>query len=280
MNFSRSRNQHPGIASGVALLVALGLQLPRWLEEDIEPSCIAVTLNSTANINEEDECDCSPSEPLDGLECKWVEVVRQDVRGRYPWVTYVILTELFVKILPTVLLLTFNFLMADRFYHIVEQRRILRARNFVSGSGQLLAGTDGAGSEVGKAQDGKGLAQNCSLTSLNPGSTRQRSFLVGIKTFSDKDKNIITLLFFLTLIFMLTNIPMAGARIMQAFGQTSLNPLFNCIVNILEVSFAASNFYLYCLCNARIREKVITIQYYLGFWSHLQMTGFITMSVV
>ena len=246
----------------MALLVALFLQLPRWLEEDIEPSCIAVTLNSTAGINEEDECDCSPSEPLDGLECKWVEVVRQDVRGRYPWVTYVILTELFVKILPAVLLLTLNFLMADRFYHIVEQRRILRARNFISGSGQLLPGTEGINCEVAKAQDkdGKGVARNCSLTSLTPGSVHQRrSFLVGIKTFSDKDKNIITLLFFLTLIFIVTNMPMAGARIMQAFGHTLAGTsasIFSCIVNILEVSFAASNFYLYCLCNARIREKV------------------------
>ena len=258
MNLSRSRNQHPGIASGVALLVALALQLPRWLEENIEPSCIAVTLNSTAGIDEEDECDCSPSEPLDGLECKWVEVVRQDVRGRYPWVTYVILTELFVKILPTVLLLALNFLMADRFYRIVEQRRILRARNFVSGSGQLLAGAEGTEGKVGKAQDRKGLARNSSLTSLNLESTHQRSFLVGIKTFSDKDKNIITLLFFLTLIFIVTNIPMAGARIMEAFGHTRA-PIFICTVNILEVSFAASNFYLYCLCNARIREKVVII---------------------
>ena len=241
----------------MALLVALALQLPRWLEEGIEPSCIAVTLNSTASIDEDDECDCSPSEPLDGLKCKWVEVVRPDIRGRYPWVTYVILTELFVKILPAVLLLTLNFLMADRFYRIVEQRRLLRAKNFASGSGQLLPATEGDKGEASK--DGKELARNCSLTNPTPGVLHQRSFLVGIKTLCDKDKNIITLLFFLTLIFIVTNMPMAGARIMQAFGHTLAGTsasIFSCIVNILEVSFAASNFYLYCLCNARIREKV------------------------
>lgn len=243
------------------MLIALTLQLPRWLEEDIEPSCIAVTLNSTASIDEEDECDCSPSEPLDGLKCKWVEVVRQDVRGRFPWITYVVLTELFVKILPSALLLTLNFLMADRFYRIVLQRRRLQAKNFVTGSGQLLSG--GQGFKIAETEDkhGKGVARSCSLTSLTPAPVHHRSFLVGMKTLSDKDKNIITLLFFLSLIFVLTNIPMASARIMEALGHVR-PPILICTVNILEVSFAASNFYLYCLCNARIREKVIPIKYF------------------
>ena len=38
------------------------------------------------------------------------------------------MTETLIKILPSILLLSLNFLMADRFYRVVEKRKLLQAR--------------------------------------------------------------------------------------------------------------------------------------------------------
>ena len=83
-----------------------------------------------------------------------------------------------------------------------------------------------------------------------------RSLKIGMRRFSKKEKNIISLLFLLSLAF-LTNIPMAVVQIMIAFGFTyNLTDFVVAAINILELVFAASNFYLYCFCNSKIRAKV------------------------
>jgi hypothetical protein len=45
------------------------------------------------------------------------------------------------------------------------------------------------------------------------------------------------------------------------FRGSSAFEMFIIMCNLLEVSFAASNFYLYCLSNREIRKKVDSITY-------------------
>ena len=77
---------------------------------------------------------------------------------------------------------------------------------------------------------------------------------------SKKDRNLINLFFTLYGLFLICNIPMAIVRIVISTG---LDPTiktfreFRVLSNTLEVVFAASNFYLYCLCNVQIRRKVV-----------------------
>ena len=79
---------------------------------------------------------------------------------------------------------------------------------------------------------------------------------IGMRTFSKKEKNIISLLFLLSLAF-LTNIPMAVVQILRVFGFSfNLTSFVVALINMLELVFAASNFYLYCFCNSKIRAKV------------------------
>ena len=82
------------------------------------------------------------------------------------------------------------------------------------------------------------------------------------KTISKKDQNAMKLLFFLSIEFFFTNIPMAVVKIAMSFGYSdeAIFEEFVVLSIVLEVSFAASNFYLYCLCNSQIRRKV----YYLS----------------
>ena len=78
---------------------------------------------------------------------------------------------------------------------------------------------------------------------------------------SKRDKNLINLMIVLNIIFLVTNLPMAIARIMIGCGIDTTNHFFRefeAVSNSLEVFFAASNFYLYCLCNMQIRKKVST----------------------
>ena len=83
-----------------------------------------------------------------------------------------------------------------------------------------------------------------------------RSLKIGMRTFSKKEKNIISLLFLLSLAF-LTNIPMAVVQILRVFGFSfNLTSFVVALINMLELVFAASNFYLYCFCNSKIRAKV------------------------
>lgn len=76
---------------------------------------------------------------------------------------------------------------------------------------------------------------------------------------SKRDRNLINLMIVLNVIFLLTNLPMAIARILIGCGIDTTKHLFRefeAVSNSLEVFFAASNFYLYCLCNMQIRKKV------------------------
>ena len=78
------------------------------------------------------------------------------------------------------------------------------------------------------------------------------------KLFNKKEKNLINLLLLLGCVFFITNLPIALAKILLACGYKEENYFEEFVVlsNILEVFFAASNFYLYCLFNVQVRQKV------------------------
>ena len=251
------RDSHPGLCTGLALLVSFLLQIPRFLEEGIEEVCVSINQNSSALLNRS-ECDCGVI-PV-GQICKYQNKETDNLRGQYPWTTYVILTEILIKILPSIVLLVLNVLMADRFYHVVERRGRLQAKRALSLSSELFPPVK---KPALKLEDTR-FTLETSVVDNSPGGGRQRrasrighGLLIGIKTFSKRDKNIITLLFLLSLVFAIANIPMAVGRICKAFNvEAPWYPTFNCVINVLEVCFASSNFYLYCLCNAAIRRKV------------------------
>lgn len=57
--------------------------------------------------------------------------------GQYPWVIYVILAEMFTRIIPSFLLVILNTKMIKRFHEVIEKRGIMRAKNFMEGSSKL-----------------------------------------------------------------------------------------------------------------------------------------------
>ena len=76
---------------------------------------------------------------------------------------------------------------------------------------------------------------------------------------SRRDKSLMRLLFMMSLVFFLTNIPMAVGRIIQSLGITTKDRFFKefaIVANVMEMVFAASNFYLYCFCNNQFRRNV------------------------
>ena len=57
--------------------------------------------------------------------------------GQYPWVVYVILAEIFTRIIPSFLLVILNTKMIKRFHEVIEKRGIMRAKNFMEGASKL-----------------------------------------------------------------------------------------------------------------------------------------------
>ena len=64
-------------------------------------------------------------------------VDQEDMMGQYPWVVYVILAEIFTRIIPSFLLVILNTKMIKRFHEVIEKRGIMRAKNFMEGASKL-----------------------------------------------------------------------------------------------------------------------------------------------
>ena len=76
---------------------------------------------------------------------------------------------------------------------------------------------------------------------------------------SQHSLNTLRLLVFLGTEFIVTNIPMAVVKICLACGLDSKTPgfkQFQTLSIVLEVFFAASDFYLFCFCHKSFRKKV------------------------
>ena len=152
-----------------------------------------------------------------GATCRYISEEEDDVVGSYPWIVYTILTEMLMKILPSLLLVILNSSIIMKFKK--TRKRVLNS------------------------------------------IVRRKNKMKKEMSVSKRDKNLINLMIVLNIIFLVTNLPMAIARIMIGCGIDTTNHFFRefeAVSNSLEVFFAASNFYLYCLCNMQIRKKVST----------------------
>ena len=76
---------------------------------------------------------------------------------------------------------------------------------------------------------------------------------------SENSVNILRLLSFMAIEFIVTNIPMAVLKICLACGVDSSQPgfkQFQTLSIVLEIFFAASDFYIFCFCHKTFRKKV------------------------
>ena len=207
-----------------------------------------------------EDCGCSPEKSLNST-CGYVSSVRDHLLRTYPWVTFVILTEMLAKILPAILLVVLNILMILGYKEALHRRHMMSScRKIINENEDNKRSTNGqkltikwepsvTGSSVTNCNgDSKTSERKTSLTRQQ----KRRS------AFNKKEKNLINLLMLLGCVFFITNIPIAIAKILLAFGFSKEKYFeeFIVISNILEVFFAASNFYLYCLFNVQVRQKV------------------------
>ena len=164
--------------------------------------------------------------------CRYESELKEETVGSYPWIVYTVLSELIMKIIPALLLVVLNTMIIIKF----KKTRISVAKN----------------NQGIEKQRGALTKRN----SIYAGVQQRNSYSLAKRR---RDQNLINLLFVLYFIFLLTNMPMAVGRIMIGCGiDTKVPPFreFEVVSNTLEVVFAASNFYLYCLCNTQIRTKV------------------------
>ena len=93
----------------------------------------------------------------------------------------------------------------------------------------------------------------------SPPITRNISTHTGTRPPSQRSVNTLRLLVFMGTEFVVTNIPMAVVKICLACGLDSKKPgfkQFQTVSIVLEVFFAASDFYLFCFCHKTFRKKV------------------------
>ena len=93
----------------------------------------------------------------------------------------------------------------------------------------------------------------------SPDMTRDIGGDLKIIETSQHSLNTLRLLVFLGTEFIVTNIPMAVVKICIACGLDSKTPgfkQFQTLSIVLEVFFAASDFYLFCFCHKTFRKKV------------------------
>ena len=159
--------------------------------------------------------------------CRLENEIQEDLVGTYPWILYTILSEMIMKIIPAILLVYLNMMII---------RKVKKTRLAV-------------------------LKNRQSLNAAPDENKKKIRFKSSTKThcISKRDQNLINLFFVLYFLFLVTNIPMAIVRILIGCGIDTSKPIFRefrVLSNTLEVFFAASNFYLYCLCNMQIRRKV------------------------
>ena len=109
---SHTRNKNPGLFVGLSILISFILLIPRFMEEKIVRRCIAVGLNNTHELSP-DYCQCDTGGGSEDI-CKYETVPTPNLISSYPWVTYVILTELIIKVVPSIFLLVLNIRMINK----------------------------------------------------------------------------------------------------------------------------------------------------------------------
>ncbi|XP_023338010.1 uncharacterized protein LOC111708772 [Eurytemora carolleeae] len=217
-------------------------------------------------------------------ECRIIRNSKPELSKFSIWILYVVCAELMIRILPGVILILLNSIMIRDFNAALERRKRLQASKFLQSTSRLSLveseNSDG-NKNLAELNEEKPSVQNVfgimrwrpfqpnEDEGKNGGLTTTTESMVQIwrmkaKT-SARDQNIIKLLFNLSLIFVLTEIPMAICRILQAISPRSsvddtavVMEIYIVFCNVLEIIFASSNFYLYVFCNKEIRNKVLT----------------------
>ena len=221
------RDPAPGRTITFALICSFVLQTPRFFEKHIVHRCVRVfPVNNVTLLG--GKCQCGGAFSFLGKECRYETEVEKDIVGSYPWIVYTVLSELIMKIIPAILLVVLN----NRIIRKVKKTRAAVMRKF---------------EDEDQARAGKIF-----------GIFKRNKQII-----SKRDQNLIDLFYALYFSFLLTNLPMAVVRILSGCGFDEENVVFHefrILSNTLEALFAASNFYLYCLCNVQIRRKVSTVQ--------------------
>ena len=229
---TKERSNHPTLFTLLAFFTAFVIQLPQFLEEKIVYDCYRATLNM-------ESCGCS-SNNSSSNPCGFISTVRENLLSTYPWITYTVLAEMIAKIIPAILLVILNILMI-RGYTAALHRRYRMSHH----------------TKVEDLPEGNKKAEKRKIVSwenIEDNDTKRRKY----KRFNRKEKNLINLLLLLGCVFLVTNIPIAIAKILLACGykEEQYFEQFVVLSNVLEVFFASSNFYLYCLFHGQVRQKV------------------------
>ena len=218
-----SRDPAPGRTITFALICSFMLQIPRFFEKHIVNRCVRVhQVNNVTLLG--GKCQCGGAFSFLGKDCRYETEVEKDIVGSYPWIFFVVLSELIMKIIPAILLVFLN----NRIIRKVKKTRAAVRR---------------------KCEDEDQVRARKIF----------RIFQRNKQIISKRDQNLIDLFYALYFSFLLTNLPMAVVRILSGCGFDEDNLVFHefrILSNTLEALFASSNFYLYCLCNVQIRKKV------------------------
>ena len=202
----------------MTVLASFLLIFPRFLEFTIIETCNEVSLNTSF-------CSCIST----GV-CYYDKDHRPGLLETYPWITYVVSTEIGLKILPSAALAFINW--------------------------KLF-------------KTGKIRFKSCICINRLSKIFRHKQFSWNLNN-NDVSEDVdptAQLIFFLSVEFIVTSIPMTVVKILVACGHDSSETIFKdfqTVSIVLEVFFAASDFYLFCWCHQAFREKVI-----IGPWPKL-----------
>ena len=86
------------------------------MEERLVRRCVGVTLSmNTTHQLSEDHCQCEVEEGRDSAVCKYEAEQTPNLLNTFPWITYVVITELIINFIPSLLLIVLNIVMINRF---------------------------------------------------------------------------------------------------------------------------------------------------------------------
>ncbi|XP_059083889.1 probable G-protein coupled receptor B0563.6 [Tigriopus californicus] len=288
---SNSPLNSPIIDIGLAFYAGMVIQAPRYFTLSIQNiDCIVANRNETFSPL----CKCEKSQDENGgFTCVYIGEEVESVTESAVWITYVVLIEIMMRIGPCVLLVTLNIRMIQDFNESLRRRRQLMASCFSVTSSALFPMIEGDGEDPENPETSSSLfsmkipkrvrylSEN-SVSSTEPSNKAKTMFGLAPSKFmpnisklrsklegsedarnqslmmSSKEKNVIIVLGAISVVFVGCNIPQSICRILisQKYEFNTAFQVFRVIANILELLNASMNFFIYCLCNQEVRERV------------------------
>lgn len=272
------------------------IQAPRYFTTTIQNiDCIVTNRNETFSPL----CKCEKSHDENGgFTCVYIGEEVESITESTVWITYVVLTEIMMRIGPCILLVTLNIRMIQDFNESLRRRRQLMASCFSVTSSALFPMIERDGEDPENPETSTSLfsmkipkraryVSENSTSSIGPSNrtktklpkvtfglapskfmpniSKLRSKLEGSEDarnqslmMSSKEKNVIIVLGAISVVFVGCNIPQSICRILisQKYEFNTAFQVFRVIANILELLNASMNFFIYCLCNQEVRERV------------------------